>query len=102
MLAAAHLDHDPTRSGQRNLRAWCQACHLAHDRAWHLLQRWISYRLRYARGDLFLGVYQHGPSAAVVLAEILARISDRLSHAHGEPRRVISSGALPEARPLLV
>ena len=32
--------------------------HLAHDRPWHLLQRWISYRLRYARGDLFLGPYR--------------------------------------------
>ena len=79
VLAAAHVNHDPTRSGQRNLRAWCQACHLAHDRAWHLLQRWITFRLRYARGDLFLGPYQHGPSAAILLAEILARISDRLS-----------------------
>ena len=71
---------DPARSGQRNLRAWCQACHLAHDRAWHLLQRWITFSLRYARGDLFLGPYQHGPSAAAMLAEILARISDRLSN----------------------
>ena len=79
VLAAAHVNHDPARSGQRNLRAWCQACHLAHDRAWHLLQRWITFRLRYARGDLFLGAYQHGPVAAVILAEILARISDRLS-----------------------
>ena len=63
VLAAAHVNHDPTRSGQRNLRAWCQACHLAHDRAWHLLQRWITFRLRYARGDLFLGPVRHGPSA---------------------------------------
>ena len=79
VLAAAHVNHDPTRSGQRNLRAWCQACHLAHDRAWHLLQRWISYRLRYARGDLFLGRVPTWPASAILLAEILARISDRLS-----------------------
>ena len=98
VLAAAHLNHDPTRSGQRNLRAWCQACHLAHDRAWHLLQRWISYRLRYARGDLFLGPYQHGPSAAVVLAEILARISDRLSHHREmEPHGPARSSAFAQA-----
>ena len=25
VLAAAHVNHDPARSGQRNLRAWCQA-----------------------------------------------------------------------------
>ena len=47
------------------------------------MQRWIAFRLRYARGDLFLGPYQHGPSAAVMLAEILARISDRLLQARG-------------------
>src|SRR5206468_2733859 len=80
VLAAAHVNHDPTRSGRRNLRAWCQACHLAHDRASHLLQRWITFRLRYARGDVFLGPYQHGPSAAILLSEILARISGRLSN----------------------
>ena len=83
VLAAAHVNHDPARSGPRNLRAWCQACHFAHDRAWHLLQRWITFRLRYARGDLFLGPYQHGPSAAILLSEILARTSGRLSHHPG-------------------
>jgi hypothetical protein len=88
MLAAAHLDHDPARSGQRNLRAWCQRCHLAHNRVWHLLQRWITYRLRYARGDLFLGPYRHGPAAGVLLAEVLERIADRLAHPrYTEPRR---------------
>ena len=82
ILAAAHRDHDPARSGGRNLRALCQSCHLAHDRAWHLFQRWISYRLRSAVGDLFLGPYRHGPSAAVLMAEIWMRILDKLSHAH--------------------
>ena len=94
VLAAAHLNHDPARSGQRNLRAWCQRCHLAHDRAWHLLQRWITYRLRYARADLFLGPYRHGPAAAVLLPEILARISDRLSRQRPAQRRGrVGSGA---------
>ena len=78
VLAAAHVNHDPARSGRRNLRAWCQACHLAHDRAWHLLQRWISYRLRYARGDCSWACTARAISSRL-LAEILARISDRLS-----------------------
>jgi len=68
MLAAAHLDHDPANNRLRNLRSLCQRCHLVHDRAWHLLQRWITYRLRYARGDLFLGPYRHGRAAALVIA----------------------------------
>ena len=60
VLAAAHLNHDPSRNGWRNLRSFCQRCHMLHDRSYHLAQRWITYRLRYAIGDLFLGVYQRG------------------------------------------
>ena len=78
VLAAAHLDHDPTNNRLRNLKSLCQRCHLTHDRAWHLLQRWITYRLRYARADLFLGPYRHGGSAVVLLSEVLAHISERL------------------------
>ena len=42
--------------------------------------RGITYRLRYARGDLFLGPYRHGPVGCLgVLSEILERIAARLS-----------------------
>jgi hypothetical protein len=57
VLAAAHLDHDPTNNGLRNLRSLCQRCHLLHDRPHHLAQRRITYLLRRALGDLFLGPY---------------------------------------------
>jgi hypothetical protein len=87
VLATAHLNHDPALSRQRNLRAWCQRCHLTHDRSWHLLQRWLTYRLRYARADLFLGPYRHGPSAATRFPEILAHISDRLARERAEEPR---------------
>jgi hypothetical protein len=60
VLAAAHLDSDPTNNCLRNLRALCQRCHMLHDRPHHLAQRWITYRLRYAIGDLFLGIYKTG------------------------------------------
>jgi hypothetical protein len=40
----------------------------------------VTYRLRYARADLFLGPYRHGPAAAVPLAEVLAQIAARLAH----------------------
>jgi hypothetical protein len=63
-----------------------QRCHLAHDRASHLLQRWITYRLRYARGDLFLGPYRHGPATAVLMPEILAGIAERLTKEREEDR----------------
>jgi hypothetical protein len=57
VLAAAHLDHDPTNNRLRNLRSFCQRCHLMHDRPRHLAQRRITYLLRRALGDLFLGPY---------------------------------------------
>jgi hypothetical protein len=41
VLAAAHLDSDPTNNRLKNLRALCQRCHMLHDRPHHLAQRWI-------------------------------------------------------------
>jgi hypothetical protein len=57
VLAAAHLDGDPTNNRRKNLRALCQRCHMLHDQPHHLAQRWITYRRRQAVGDLFLGQY---------------------------------------------
>ena len=58
VLAAAHLDHDPANNRLRNLRCLCQRCHLRHDRAHHLAERHITYRKRFALGDLFFGLYR--------------------------------------------
>ena len=93
VLAAAHLDNDPGNNRLRNLRSLCQRCHLVHDRAWHMLQRWITYRLRYARGDLFLGPYRHGRVAALVMNEILTRITQHLSAG-----REVQRAAAPNSR----
>jgi 5-methylcytosine-specific restriction endonuclease McrA len=41
----------------KNLRGLCQRCHLIHDRPHHLARRRITYLLRRALGDLFLGPY---------------------------------------------
>ena len=57
VLAAAHLDSDPTNNRLKNLRALCQRCHMLHDQPHHLAQRWITYRRRQAVGDLFFGPY---------------------------------------------
>jgi hypothetical protein len=57
VLAAAHLDHDPRNNRLRNLKSLCQRCHMIHDRPHHLAQRRITYLLRRALGDLFLGPY---------------------------------------------
>jgi hypothetical protein len=57
ILAAAHLNHRPESRRMKELRAFCQRCHLNHDRPYHLAQRWITYRARYALGDLFVGLY---------------------------------------------
>jgi hypothetical protein len=58
VLAAAHLDHDPTNNRLRNLKSLCQRCHIIHDAPYHRAQRWITHRGRYAGGDLFLGFYR--------------------------------------------
>ena len=63
VLAAAHLDHNPSNNRLRNLKSLCQRCHLIHDRPHHLAQRRITYLLRRALGDLFLGPYATGHRA---------------------------------------
>jgi hypothetical protein len=55
VLAAAHLDHDPTNNRLRNLKALCQRCHMLRDREEHRRRRWVTLRMRKAIGDLFLG-----------------------------------------------
>jgi hypothetical protein len=57
VLAAAHLDHNPSNNRLRNLKSLCQRCHLINDRPHHLARRRITYLLRRALGDLFLGPY---------------------------------------------
>lgn len=58
ILSTAHLDHDPSNNDGRNLKALCQRCHLLHDREEHRRQRTLTYRLRWALGDLFMGPYR--------------------------------------------
>jgi hypothetical protein len=58
VLAAAHLDHDPTNNRLRNLKALCQRCHMLHDREEHRRRRLLTLRMRNALGDLFLGLYR--------------------------------------------
>ena len=53
VLAAAHLDHDPTNNRLRNLKALCQRCHMLHDREEHRRRRLLTLRMRKAIGDLF-------------------------------------------------
>ena len=58
VLAAAHLDHDPTNSRPRNLKALCQRCHLLHDRPEHRRRIRATLLRRRALGDLFTGPYR--------------------------------------------
>jgi hypothetical protein len=58
VLATTHRDHNPTNNKRRNLVAFCQRCHLQHDRAEHRRRRWLTLFRRKALGDLFLGRYR--------------------------------------------
>ena len=71
VLAAAHLDNNPANNRLANLRSLCQRCHMLHDRPFHLAQRWLTYRRRWAIGDLFFGRYGIHPPSPTLLATTL-------------------------------
>jgi hypothetical protein len=56
-LAAAHRDHDTSNNADGNLAAFCQRCHMIHDRPEHQRRRWTTLFRRKALGDLFGGPY---------------------------------------------
>ena len=57
-LATAHLDHDPGNNRPRNLKAFCQRCHILNDRQEHARRRSLTHRMGKALGDLFAGPYR--------------------------------------------
>ena len=57
VLAAAHRDHDTSNNAGANLAAFCQRCHMIHDRPEHRRRRWFTLFRRKAIGDLFRGPY---------------------------------------------
>jgi len=74
VLAAAHLDNDPANNRLVNLKSLCQRCHMLHDRPYHLAQRWLTYRRRWAIGDLFFGRYGiQPPSPALFVTAFRAK-----------------------------
>ena len=57
VLATAHRDHDTANNADANLAAFCQRCHMNHDRPEHQRRRWRTLFRRRAMGDLFRGHY---------------------------------------------
>ncbi|MCJ2008078.1 hypothetical protein [Methylobacterium sp. J-092] len=57
VLATAHRDHDTANNADANLVAFCQRCHVHHDRPEHQRRRWRTLFRRRAMGDLFRGIY---------------------------------------------
>jgi hypothetical protein len=68
VLAAAHLGNDPANNRLANLRCLCQRCHMLHDRPLRLAQRWLTYRRRWATGDLFFSRYGVQPPSPTLFA----------------------------------
>lgn len=93
VLATAHLDHDPGNNAPRNLKSFCQRCHMIYDRPYHLARRRITYLLRQALGDLFLGPY----SSWSVQAEWETRRAREKGSRHGVSS-VVFAGRRPQAR----
>lgn len=46
VLTVGHIDHRPDNCDPANLRVWCQACHLAHDRPEHARRRRATWAAR--------------------------------------------------------
>ncbi|GAA0269610.1 hypothetical protein LNAOJCKE_1299 [Methylorubrum aminovorans] len=57
VLATGHRNHDTADNSAANLAAWCQRCHMLHDRPEHMRRRWWTLFRRKALGDLFRGPY---------------------------------------------
>ncbi|HJE26164.1 MAG TPA: hypothetical protein K8W01_21150 [Methylorubrum populi] len=57
VLATAHRNHDTADNTAANLAAFCQRCHMMHDRPEHKRRRWLTLFRRKALGDLFRGPY---------------------------------------------
>jgi hypothetical protein len=79
----------PENNRLRNLRSLCQRCHMIHGRNYHLAQRWITYRLRYAVGDIFLGPYRSGADRfilSVLIAQFAAAASSAVVRETGPAR----------------
>jgi hypothetical protein len=58
VLATGHRNHDTADNSAANLAAWCQRCHMLHDRPEHQRRRWLTVFRRKALGDLFHGPYR--------------------------------------------
>ena len=57
VLATAHRNHDTADNAAANLAAFCQRCHMMHDRPEHKRRRWLTLFRRKALGYLFRGPY---------------------------------------------
>ena len=57
VLATAHRNHDTADNAAANLAAFCQRCHMMHDRPEHKRRRWLTLFRRKALDDLFRGPY---------------------------------------------
>lgn len=53
VLTVGHLNHDPTDNQDRNLKHWCNRCHLTYDAKHHAQNAARTRRERKAAGDLF-------------------------------------------------
>jgi hypothetical protein len=57
VLTATYRDHDTSNNAYAYLAAFCQRCHMIHDRPEHQRRRWRTLFRRRALGDLFGGPY---------------------------------------------
>lgn len=96
-LAAAHLDHDPTNNTLSNLAAWCNRCHIRHDRHFQAASR-RRRRQRLERRPLRLPLALPGPPVLAGVQLQLGLVGAELVADHAKPPW---SADLSAARPVV-
>jgi hypothetical protein len=69
VLAAAHRDHTAANDADANLSAFCQRCHMIHDRPEHQRRSWIMLSPREDSGDVFGWPYVWGVKAGSLVVD---------------------------------
>lgn len=100
VITVGHLDRTPENSGDENLLAMCQDCHLAYDLEDHVAQAlWTRSTRRLAERanlELFTPVPGHdGPRKAPERTlDHVWRLRTRLADRHGNPCRILARGKM--------
>ena len=91
VLAAAHRDHDTSNNADANLAAFCQRCHMIHDRPEHQRRRWRTLFRRKVSNSVECWLFRRfgadgGRGSVWFVGRFLLRLTRREGRAAGAGR----------------